>query len=364
MIGYSDAATQPAVSSDELVRRAATAVKQGQSNHARLLLQEAVRRDPQNYRAWLWLASIAPTPQASLDCVARAEMLRPNDPAVREARAWAEKRLAAISPANTLPNVPPEADSRSVIWKGSLALMLVLLLGLAALFVWSNLRVETNAGVTAVSPAPAANLSASSRQVLQSPISQSFDTAQDKSPIANTPIPHIPAKSIGSKAGDPRPTWTATPIPSPTPTPAPTYVPTFVSPGYQDAQRPFGVGPDERWIDVNLSRQYLIAYEGDAPVFETYISGGLPGFETVTGQFRIWLRYESQTMDGRLLGYDYYLENVPYVQYFYQDYALHGAYWHNSFGQPMSHGCVNIAPADAGWLFNWASLGTLVNVHY
>ncbi|HFQ93613.1 MAG TPA: L,D-transpeptidase, partial [Anaerolineae bacterium] len=156
----------------------------------------------------------------------------------------------------------------------------------------------------------------------------------------------------------------ATPIPSPTPTPAPTYVPTFVSPGYRDAQRPFGVGPDERWVDVDLSRQYLTAYEGDTPVFETYISGGLPGYETVTGQFRIWLRYESQTMDGRLLGYDYYLENVPYVQYFYQDYALHGAYWHNNFGQPMSHGCVNIAPADAGWLFSWASLGTLVNVHY
>jgi lipoprotein-anchoring transpeptidase ErfK/SrfK len=76
------------------------------------------------------------------------------------------------------------------------------------------------------------------------------------------------------------------------------------------------------------------------------------------------LRYESQTMDGRLLGYDYYLENVPYVMYFYQDYALHGTYWHNNFGTPMSHGCVNLPTADAGWLFNWTSIGTLVNVHY
>ncbi|HIP73004.1 MAG TPA: murein L,D-transpeptidase, partial [Anaerolineae bacterium] len=271
------------------------------------------------------------------------------------ARAWAEERLAAASSPHAPQDTPPESGSRAVIWKGSLALMLALLVGLTALFVWNNLRAEANTGVTAVSsPIPPIALAAENDDSL---------TAVSP-PTANTPIPQIPAKSIGSKTGDPRPTWTATPIPSPTPTPTPTYAPTFVSPGYRDAQRPFGVAPDERWIDVNLSAQYLTAYEGDTPVFETYISGGLPGFETVTGQFRIWLRYESQTMDGRLLGYDYYLENVPYVMYFYQDYALHGAYWHNNFGQPMSHGCVNIAPDDAEWLFNWASLGTLVNVHY
>ncbi len=355
MASYSDATTQPTVSSDELVTQAATAVKQGQPNRARQLLQEAVRRDPQNYRAWLWLASIAPTPQASLDYVVRAEMLQPDEPAVQEARVWAEERIAAPSPANAPQESPPESGSRSVIWKGSLALIVALLFGLAALFVWSNLRAETDAGTTAVS-LPNPPIAA---------VAGNDDNFTAVSPPADdTPSPQIPAKSIGSKAGDPRPTWTATPIPSPTPTPAPTYVPTFVSPGYQDAQRPFGAAPDERWIDVNLSSQYLTAYEGDTPVFETSISGGLPGFETVTGQFRIWLRYESQTMDGRLLGYDYYLENVPYVMYFYQDYALHGAYWHNSFGQPMSHGCVNIAPDKAGWLFNWASLGTLVNVHY
>jgi lipoprotein-anchoring transpeptidase ErfK/SrfK len=69
-------------------------------------------------------------------------------------------------------------------------------------------------------------------------------------------------------------------------------------------------------------------------------------------------------MNGYLLGYDYYLEGVPYVMYFYRDYAIHGTYWHNNFGTPMSHGCVNVNTPDAGWLFNWAPVGTVVNVHH
>lgn len=128
---------------------------------------------------------------------------------------------------------------------------------------------------------------------------------------------------------------------------------------------PAGVNASgEHWIDVNLSTQSLTAYEGTTAVFSTLISSGLPEFPTVTGQFRVWLRYQSQTMNGYSLGYDYYLENVPYVMYFYKDYAIHGTYWHSNFGQQMSHGCVNVATSDAQWLFNWSTRGTLVNVHY
>lgn len=87
-------------------------------------------------------------------------------------------------------------------------------------------------------------------------------------------------------------------------------------------------------------------------------------YPTVTGQFRIYYRLPEQDMNGYLLGYDYYVEDVPYVQYFYEDYALHGAYWHNNFGIPMSHGCVNLSPIDAQWLYNFTDVGTLVNVHY
>lgn len=120
----------------------------------------------------------------------------------------------------------------------------------------------------------------------------------------------------------------------------------------------------ERWIDVNLSTQRLVAYEGTRPVYSTAISSGLPAFPTVTGLFEVYLRYQSQTMNGYRLGYDYYLPGVPYVMYFYRDYAIHGTYWHNNFGTPMSHGCVNTPTPDAQWLYNWSSYGTPVNVHY
>ena len=124
------------------------------------------------------------------------------------------------------------------------------------------------------------------------------------------------------------------------------------------------VSSGETWVDVNLTTQTLVAYRGTEPVFTTFISSGTWSHPTVTGQFRIYLRYEAQDMNGYLLGYDYYLPNVPYVMYFYEDYALHGTYWHNNFGTPMSHGCVNLATGDAQWLYNFTSIGTLVSVHY
>ncbi len=125
-----------------------------------------------------------------------------------------------------------------------------------------------------------------------------------------------------------------------------------------------GTGEGERWIDVNLSTQMLTAYEGSRAVMSTYISSGAWPYLTVTGQFEVYIRYQSQDMNGYRLGYDYYLEDVPYVMYFYEDFALHGTYWHNNFGNPMSHGCVNLTIADAQWLFNWSGYGTMVNIHY
>jgi lipoprotein-anchoring transpeptidase ErfK/SrfK len=87
-------------------------------------------------------------------------------------------------------------------------------------------------------------------------------------------------------------------------------------------------------------------------------------FPTVTGQFHTYMKYEYQDMSGYHLGYNYDLADVPHVMYFFEDYAIHGAYWHNNFGTPMSHGCVNVNLPDAAWLYNWAPVGTLVNVHY
>ncbi|MGD2178875.1 MAG: LysM peptidoglycan-binding domain-containing protein [Anaerolineae bacterium] len=116
----------------------------------------------------------------------------------------------------------------------------------------------------------------------------------------------------------------------------------------------------QRWIDVNLSTQTLTAYEGNRPVHTVPVSTGLPRTPTPVGQFHIWIKLRFDDMAGP----GYTLPNVPYVMYFYRDYGLHGTYWHNNFGTPMSHGCVNLSNADAGWLFNWASVGTKVVTHY
>jgi lipoprotein-anchoring transpeptidase ErfK/SrfK len=130
------------------------------------------------------------------------------------------------------------------------------------------------------------------------------------------------------------------------------------------AASPSSAASGSRWIDINLSTQRLTAYEGNRAVFGTAVSTGISRYPTVTGKFSIYYRTASQTMDGRRLGFNYVLPNVPYVMYFYKDYAIHGTYWHNNFGTPMSHGCVNMSTADARWLYNWSSYGTLVNVHY
>ncbi len=115
-----------------------------------------------------------------------------------------------------------------------------------------------------------------------------------------------------------------------------------------------------RWIDVDISSQRLTAYQGNTPVFSALISSGLPRTPTVVGRFRIYTKLRSTRMRGP--GYD--LPGVPYTMYFYKGYALHGTYWHNNFGHPMSHGCVNLRTQDAAWLYNWASVGTLVVTHY
>lgn len=130
------------------------------------------------------------------------------------------------------------------------------------------------------------------------------------------------------------------------------------------ASRPSKVGPDERWIDIDLSNQSLVAYEGDRPVYVTLVSTGrvrrvdnpLLNHATPAGLFRILSKHVSATMDGdhALFG-AYSLEDVPYVQFFKGAYALHGAFWHDKFGRPASHGCINLAPEDARWLFDWTS---------
>ena len=124
---------------------------------------------------------------------------------------------------------------------------------------------------------------------------------------------------------------------------------------------PDDLAPGEKWIDVDLTRQTLIAFEGTRPVFATLVSSGRRNtqdkekdFPTPTGTFRIGEKHVTTTMDGDVASDGpYSIEDVPWVMYFQGSYALHGAFWHDNFGHVRSHGCVNLAPEDARRLFGW-----------
>lgn len=142
--------------------------------------------------------------------------------------------------------------------------------------------------------------------------------------------------------------------------------------------------PGRSWIDVSILKQTLVAYDGTTPVYATLVSTGADGLgdpkkthSTVRGVFLIHTKHVTATMSGDEVGDEFDLRDVPWVQYFTEGYAFHAAYWHDSFGKPRSHGCVNLSPADARWLFHWTdppvpaawhgafSLreGTLVSIH-
>ena len=139
----------------------------------------------------------------------------------------------------------------------------------------------------------------------------------------------------------------SSPAPNPTPSPSP--------------PKPVpSTGASEKWIDIDLSRQRVTAYVGQTPVYSALASTGTWRTPTVVGTFRIYVKYRYTPMSGP----GYYLPNVPHTMYFYRGYAIHGAYWHNNFGTPMSHGCVNLSLPDAEWFYNWAPVGTKVVSHY
>ncbi|MBI2074445.1 MAG: L,D-transpeptidase [Candidatus Levybacteria bacterium] len=127
------------------------------------------------------------------------------------------------------------------------------------------------------------------------------------------------------------------------------------------------VANGEKHVYVDLASQTLYAYQGSKKIMQTFIASGRWG-RTPTGNFNIWTKLRATRMSGGSGTDAYNLPNVPYVMYFYRDFGLHGAYWHNNFGYPMSHGCVNMRPVDAGDLFNWVDgpangkLGTAVSV--
>jgi len=322
-----------------LLEQAKAALRRGDRMLSRRIALKLVQEHPEDIEGWLLLGGLS-SPKASLAYLRKAEEIDPYDPRVRKALAWAKGRVAEEtlqldldrtreirlfqpSPTPSIKVPPPiTVHTQSPVWVGTLVLVLMVTLFFFGMDLLPSgiVRAAEKAG----------------------PIRQEEFAKPSLTPtVTNTPTPTN--------------TPTTTPTSTPTATPTATMVPTRV---YYSNLNP-EVGDDEKWIDVDLSKQRLYAYVGDTVVNSFLVSTGTSLHTTPMGQFRVWIKYRYTDMAGP----GYYLPDVPYTMYFYSGYGIHGTYWHDNFGTPMSHGCVNMRTEEAGWLYNWAYVGILVNVH-
>lgn len=130
----------------------------------------------------------------------------------------------------------------------------------------------------------------------------------------------------------------------------------------QPSSLPWFAKRNVRWIDISILNQTLVLYEGTQARYVTLVSTGRDGlgdpgstWSTPTGTFRVYQKHVTTTMDSEVADSEFELRDVPWVMYFQGGYALHGSYWHDDFGRPRSHGCINLAPIDARYVFNWSS---------
>jgi lipoprotein-anchoring transpeptidase ErfK/SrfK len=198
---------------------------------------------------------------------------------------------------------------------------------------------------------------------------RSVDTGPIENPGYATAGPEAPLADDIAQIDTP--TRSAAPVAAPAepaaPKPAEPAAPSKPKPAAQQPAAPRRVASGgAKHIMVDLSKQWMYAYEGDSIVFDAPVATGRDGMETPTGDFAIYAKLKVQTMDGVLDGKYWVVPNVPNVMYIHGGVALHGTYWHNLFGTGArpSHGCVNLPLRAAEWLYNWAPMGTPVHVTY
>jgi len=375
------------IQAQQAIQNARVALRDGDRSAARRWAEQAAQLAPQLEDPWLILAAVA-SPRASVAFIERALQVNPDSPRARKGMEWALKRLQEIPldssgkapTGQTKPvkaqqakapvrsaaskSVPPKKPRRIPIFP-----ILLLALGCIA--------VVAAAWTASTSPVLASFLGGASQpeQVVhpkvwaQVEIAKPTYTPQAAPALAQAePTQPPPTPTLILPTPEPSATATTEPGPTSTPgslamdivedTPVPTAQPTSESEPTKKPNPPVGNG--ERWIEVNLSEQRVYAWEGDVLANSFIVSTGTWQTPTVTGTFKIWNKTRIQAMSGP----GYYLPDVPFVMYFYEDYGFHGTYWHNNFGTPMSHGCVNLTIPDSEWLYNWASYGTVVQVHY
>lgn len=376
-----------------------------QHNHmeARRWALKAARLNPDSEEPWLILAAIS-NPTASMAYLQRALAINPQSERAAKGMQWALQRLSQVSFENSVPPITRQEEDTQPVKVSSNAHQNSVIAPPFTLpeastsqedststNVVDQLRVQT------VHPAP----------VKARPVKKAKPASRKRSgnwiatliitlvilgsalvvwaampgwiALARSSSAPIPAGALNKPTLTPTPTATFTPTATatftPTPTSTPTRTPTATNtpwptntPQPQPTAAPVTISnPDEPsvdasgyWIDIDISDQMLYAYDGNEIVGSFVISTGVAAHPTLTGQYYIYVKYLYTDMSGP----GYYLPDVPYTMYYYSGYGIHGTYWHNNFGVPMSHGCVNMRTSDAEWIFNWASVGTLVNIHY
>jgi lipoprotein-anchoring transpeptidase ErfK/SrfK len=308
----------------KLLAQGKAMAKQGSREKAQTCFARVLALQPDHIEALMWLAALTPDPKQSIRYLNRVLEISPRHPQAIAGIQWARERLPPSSPTR----LPANSPQTPAFWADRLFLFGIVLACCAAcalliMMVWN---------------APAAVRAAYQPTATSTASTMPTATAMPTSIPTTTPTATPP----------PTPTFAPTATPTPTPTPAqPLASGTTLT-------TPLG----EKWIQLDLSAQSLTAYEGETPVFQGLVSTGVSWYPTPLGEFKIYRRVRSQVMSGP----GYYLPNVEFVSYFYKGYAIHGTYWHNNFGQPMSHGCVNMTNADASWIYDWAPIGTPVRV--
>jgi len=185
--------------------------------------------------------------------------------------------------------------------------------------------------------------------LLTSPVETNRQTTSVKTNGQTTPQ-IIPIVSVPQQTAQPTIEFIPTPSDS-------EFVPNFYLHKYTIPQQL--VNSEEYWIEVVLAEQVLYVYNGNKLITGFRISSGKAGTETITGLFKIYALYESYPIWWAGVSYP----DTPYVMFFHGDYAIHGAYWHDDFGTPVSHGCVNMNVNDAEWLYGNVGKGTYVYIH-
>jgi lipoprotein-anchoring transpeptidase ErfK/SrfK len=396
------------IESRKAISRAREALKNGSMVEARQWAERAAELAPQSEDPWLILAAVV-SPRESVNYIRKALEANPNSPRAKQGMEWAMQRLGETPKARVSSENEKQAQGDVLnVSKGQIqneqgknpkkripVLSILLIVMGCAVFLfaaWSAVRSPVLASILNRTSTPQVQLKPPFAQVniAKPTVSAVQSMAQVIDPtVAFTVIPPtIPATeesqpevAIILPTFEPTLEVVTVPTDAPVIPPATALPDVTTEPGTVYAEivadtptpefteptvAPYVVTPQvassngEHWIDVDLSQQRVYAYAGDTLMNSFIVSTGTWQTPTVTGKYNIWIKLRSTTMTGP----GYYLPDVPYTMYFYKGYGLHGTYWHNNFGTPMSHGCVNLSIPDAEWLYNFSSVGTLVNVHY